>query len=91
MPHKRRETGFAAQLRKLREDSGLTLAQLADAANMHLQSLSKLERGERGPNWSTVLDLAEALGCTPNDFLPVETEPPAKGKKSPRHPGRKGP
>jgi transcriptional regulator with XRE-family HTH domain len=47
----------------------MTLAELSDRAGLHLQSLARLERGERSPAWETVLALAEALGVTPNDFL----------------------
>jgi transcriptional regulator with XRE-family HTH domain len=63
---------FAARLRRLRRDRNLTQVQLAAAAGLERNHLARLERGERHPTWETVLRLAAALGCTPNDFLPEE-------------------
>ncbi len=73
---KKRGTGFAARLRELRIAAGLTQAQLADRAGMHLHGLTKLEQGDREPAWATVLDLARALGVGVGDFVvgaPAET------------------
>ena len=70
---KRAPKGFPARLREHREEQGLTLDELAEKSGLHLQSIARLERGERSPSWETVLALAEALGLTPNDFL---DEPP---------------
>jgi transcriptional regulator with XRE-family HTH domain len=66
---KKGTTPFGRKLRKLREESGLTLADLSERAGIHLQSLSRLERGEREPQWNTVLALAKALGCELVEFL----------------------
>lgn len=66
---KRSDLGFGAVLRSHREEQGLTLAELADRAGLHLQAVARLERGEREPSWATAVALAVALGLTPNDFL----------------------
>lgn len=66
---KKRRTGFAAKLKYLREEAGLTQAQLAERAEMHLQGITKLEQGLREPAWATVLALAEALGVNCLAFM----------------------
>lgn len=70
VPKKKSKTAFGDRLRALREESGLTLADLSERAGMHLQSLSRLERGDRSPQWDTVVALAKALGCELEEFLP---------------------
>lgn len=65
---KRRETAFGARLRALREAAGLTQAELAEQAGMLSSVLARLERGEREPQWSTVLALASALDVSTDAF-----------------------
>jgi transcriptional regulator with XRE-family HTH domain len=62
-------TGFAERLRFLRAEADLTQAELAKRAGMHLHGLIKLERGEREPQWASVLALAEALGVDCRAFV----------------------
>jgi transcriptional regulator with XRE-family HTH domain len=84
MPSK---TGFGPRLRALRTAAGLTQVELASLAGIHHHSLTKLEAGERDPNWATVLALAAALKCEPNDFVaPPEPPPPAASKPRRRKP-----
>jgi transcriptional regulator with XRE-family HTH domain len=66
---RKRTTGFAARVRELRAAAGLTQAQLAERAGMHLHGLTKLEQGDREPAWSSVLDLARALGVDVGAFV----------------------
>lgn len=55
--------GFAALLRQLRADSGLTQEELAEAASLSPRSVSDLERGvHRSAHKDTALLLADALG-----------------------------
>ena len=75
---------FGARLRELREESGMTQAQIAERAGLHPQGVVKLERGEREPAWATVVALAEALGVDCRAFL---KEPSAEATE-PRSPGR---
>jgi transcriptional regulator with XRE-family HTH domain len=72
---------FGRKLRKMREDNGLTPAQLAEMAGLHLQALSKLERGEREPRWSTVVALARAFGVSTDEFLPDPEGPEPRRRK----------
>jgi transcriptional regulator with XRE-family HTH domain len=69
MPMKKVSTGFAQRLKALREAKGLTQIQLAEAAGLNLHGLTKLEQGVGEPHWPTVLALAYALDCKPNDFI----------------------
>jgi transcriptional regulator with XRE-family HTH domain len=64
---------FGNRLRELREAAGLTQGQLAERAGLHIQGVVKLERGEREPAWSTLLSLAEALGCSVAAFTEKAT------------------
>lgn len=63
---KKQTNGFADRLRELRTAAGLSQAQLAERAGLHLHGLTKLEHGDREPSWATVKALADALGvdCT---------------------------
>lgn len=54
-------TGFAAALKRLREEAGLSQAALAEKAGLNVFGIAKIEQGLREPNWTTVLKLAEAL------------------------------
>jgi transcriptional regulator with XRE-family HTH domain len=66
---------FAARLRELRERAGLTQAQLADRAGLHLSAVTRFEQGLREPALGTAANLAAALGVTVDDLLkPPERE-----------------
>jgi transcriptional regulator with XRE-family HTH domain len=75
-------TGFGNRMRFRRTELGLTLAQLAEATGLHLQSLSRLERGEREPTWETVLKLSKALRWPTDAFL-TESELADRGPLDP--------
>jgi transcriptional regulator with XRE-family HTH domain len=65
---------FAVRLKALREARGLSQAELAEAAGLHLSVVFKIEQGVRDdPAWSTVQALAEALGVEVTAF--VERKP----------------
>jgi transcriptional regulator with XRE-family HTH domain len=86
---KKVSTGFAARLRELREAAGLTQAQLAERAGMHLHGLTKLEQGDREPAWATVIALAEALGVSCDGFRqPPAERPPRAGGRPPKPSGQ---
>jgi transcriptional regulator with XRE-family HTH domain len=63
------KSGFALKLRTIRRAKKLSQAQLAECAGVHRQVIARLELGENQPTWQTVLALAKALGCKPNDFM----------------------
>jgi transcriptional regulator with XRE-family HTH domain len=79
-----RPTGFAGQLRRLREAAGLTQAELGERAGFHSFTVAKLEQGVQEPTWPTVLALARALGVDCLAFVGDEGGTPAES----RGPGR---
>jgi len=68
---------FGQTLKKLREAAGLTQAQLAAKADLHMFGVAKLEQGLREPTWATVRALARALGVTCQAFETDAADPPA--------------
>lgn len=71
---------FGARLKELREEAGLTQAQLAERAGLNGYTVSRSEQGERAKQgepggrvkvsvtWGTVVALCKALGVTPDAF-----------------------
>ncbi len=72
VPQGKPNSEFGPRLRALREAKGLTLVALATMTGMRHQAVSRLERGEVEPKWSTVLKLAEALGVDVGEFRAQE-------------------
>ena len=59
-------------LRRLREERGLSRSQLAEASGVSVRMIEQYELGIRSINGSaalTVYKLAQALGCTVEDLL----------------------
>lgn len=90
-------SGFGVRLRLLREATGLYQGQLAERAGTTQSTVAKLEAGTQEPAWPLVVALAEALGATPNDFLPRNGDqappPPKRGrppKQAPAEPPQRG-
>ena len=50
-------------VRKLRESTGLTQQQLAEAASTSQSTVAAYERGHKSPTWRTMTRIAEAAGC----------------------------
>jgi transcriptional regulator with XRE-family HTH domain len=55
---------FAANVRRLREERGWTQEELADAADLHLDHVGKIENCRREPKVRTISKLAKSLGVT---------------------------
>lgn len=73
-------------VRRIRQDRGLTQEQFAEISGFSQQYLSGLERGRRNPTVVTLFELATALKATPIDLLrAVETE----DRAAPRGKGRR--
>jgi transcriptional regulator with XRE-family HTH domain len=68
-----RRVGF--QIRRLRNDRGLTLQDVADRTGVSVSMLSMLERGVAGASISTLVAVASALGVHMSDLFEQETEP----------------
>lgn len=75
-------------VRRIRQDRGLTQEQFAEISGFSQQYLSGLERGRRNPTVVTLFELATALNATPVDLLrAVETG--TEGRVAPRGKGRR--
>lgn len=59
---------FAARLKELREDAGLTQKALAEKAGLTYGAVRDVEQALNGPTWDTVLALSKALGVTCEAF-----------------------
>ena len=59
-------------LRELRKAQGLSQQQLADKAEMSIQSVQSVERGKSLPGAYNLCLFAKALGCTLNDLVTFE-------------------
>jgi transcriptional regulator with XRE-family HTH domain len=60
---------FAANLRRRREELGLTQEALAGICGLHRTEISLLERCKRSPQLETIVLLAHGLQATPRDLL----------------------
>jgi transcriptional regulator with XRE-family HTH domain len=56
---------FARNLRALREERGLSIEALGDAAGLHFTQISRYERGVREPKVTAIVKLARGLGVPP--------------------------
>jgi DNA-binding XRE family transcriptional regulator len=55
---------FVADVRAVRQERGLTLAQVAEATGLAVETLSRLETGALvNPTWQTLGKYAAAVGC----------------------------
>jgi len=57
---------FRSRLKWMREDKGMTQAELAEKSGVNVRSIQNYEQGFKDINGAkvvTVLQLAEALGC----------------------------
>lgn len=61
-----------ANVRRRRQQRGLTQEQLAFAANIDLTYVGGIERGKRNPSVLILARIAEALGAEPADLLKAE-------------------
>lgn len=60
---------LAANLRRLRQERGLSQEAFADEAGIHRTYVSDLERAGRNPTIRVVETLAKALGVTVSELL----------------------
>lgn len=72
MPHN--TTNLPANMKRLRDELGLTKIALASNLGVGRRFVGKLEAGDKVPSVPRLIDLARALGVTPNDLLDTPTE-----------------
>jgi transcriptional regulator with XRE-family HTH domain len=65
------------QMRALRRAKGLSLEQLADAAELSIAMVSQIERGISSPSIRSLRQLSKALGVPPARFFQDGGHPPA--------------
>jgi transcriptional regulator with XRE-family HTH domain len=88
-------SGFGGRLKRLREAAGLTQGQMAERAGCNQFTVAKLEAGRQEPAWPLVLQLADALGVSTEEFRAQQgepaPEPPRRGRppKPPEAPKRR--
>lgn len=66
---------FGANVRRLRKQQRLTLAQMAAGLSINLDALSKIERCERQPSFAVAIEIAAALGVGLDELLGDLPEP----------------
>ncbi|MDO9352515.1 MAG: XRE family transcriptional regulator [Solirubrobacteraceae bacterium] len=71
------------RLRQVRQDAGLTLAQVAEAAGMAISTLSRLESGARRLTLAHLPPLATALGIDTADLLRGGEDPDPRVRREP--------
>ncbi len=65
---------FGNNLRRLREEKGLTLRELSSSCNIDYSNILKIEQGKINITLTTIIDLASALELNPPDLLEYNIE-----------------
>ena len=60
---------IGANIRRIREEMGLSQVELAEKIHVTQSMLCQIERGTRAPSLPLSTELAAALGCTLNDLV----------------------
>ena len=63
------QEGFAAALRALRTERGLSQEELGFEADVHRTYIGELERGEKTPTIAMLAKVARPLGLRPSELL----------------------
>jgi transcriptional regulator with XRE-family HTH domain len=66
------QTGLGEQVRRLRQEKGFTLEEVAQLSGCSLGSLSQLERGKANPSFMTLARIAQALNVPVARLLQIE-------------------
>jgi transcriptional regulator with XRE-family HTH domain len=72
-------TEFAERLRKIREEKGLTQAELAQRSGLQPSAIAHFEAGRRSPSLDNLRRLADALSVTLDYLLGREPDPKSAG------------
>jgi transcriptional regulator with XRE-family HTH domain len=60
---------FAANVRRLRNERGLTQEELAEEADLHLTDIARIETQGRSPGIEIVAKIAKGLGVPASELL----------------------
>ena len=60
---------FAANVKRLRKERGLTQERLAEQADLHLTDIARIETLRRDPGIKVVAKIAQGLGCKTGDLF----------------------
>ena len=60
---------LGTNLRRAREQAGLTQEEVAERSGVHATEVSRIEAGKRDPRISTMKRLAKAVEVSPSDLL----------------------
>ncbi|MFA5256895.1 MAG: helix-turn-helix transcriptional regulator [Opitutales bacterium] len=63
---------FASNLKRVREDRGITQEKLAEAADLNVRTLQRIESAKMNPLTTTLMRLQAALGCSWEDLFRTE-------------------
>ncbi|QCX37285.1 helix-turn-helix transcriptional regulator [Aureibaculum algae] len=65
---------FGKNLKRLRKSKGLSYRKLATRCNIDYSDISKIEKGERNIQLSTILELSKSLEIHPKELFDFELE-----------------
>lgn len=60
---------LGVRISQQRMKAGMTQAKLAEGADLSVDSISRIERGDRAPSLGSLEKIAEALGIDPGELL----------------------
>ena len=66
--------GFGKRIQILREEKQLSLRQLAQNCEIDYSDISKIEKGLRNIQMSTILELSKGLNITPKEMFDFDIE-----------------
>ena len=70
---------FAANVRRLRKERGLTQERLAELADLHMTDIARIETQGRDPGVKVLAKIAHGLGVPASELLEgVEYQPPSQ-------------
>lgn len=65
----RAQDQLGANVRRLRQAAGLSQMALSDRCGLHFTEISRLERGQRDAQLTTIVRVARGLGVPPGELL----------------------
>lgn len=61
---------FAAKVRNRRHALSLTQEELAERSGFHVNYIGGIERAERNPSLTSLIELAKGLNCSAKELIP---------------------